>query len=144
MEKKYSVKGFEIAESKDKKIAKLRRVLFLLKNKIDDNYIDRAESFLGEIKHYDWEFEDAGNGCSRLIDKKTPEEQEHANNVYNYANKLEKDEWNEIWEIFKGQNTEEYEKYLEEHKSEYTQEQIDNGHVWNAFFDGSGLNGWWD
>lgn len=144
MEKNYSVKGYEVPESKDKKVAKLRRVLFLLKNKLDDNYIDRAESILGKIKYYEWEFEDIGNGRSRLIDKETPEEKEHAIKVYKLADRIEKDEWNEIWEIFKGQDSDDFKKYLEKHKSEYTQEQIDNGDVWNAFFDGTGLHSWWD
>lgn len=144
MEKTFSVQGYEVTISKNKKIEKMRRSLFLLKNKIDDNYVDRAEEVLGKIKQYDFEFEDVGNGCSRLVDKETPEERAHAQSVYAYSRKLETDEWIELWDIFKGQNNEDYKKYLEEHKSEFTQEQIDNGDVWYSWFDGSGLNSWWD
>jgi len=144
IEKNIRLYGNEVEESRNKKLAKMQRAMTLLKNHSEDNYIERAENVLGKLADHPWEFEDAGNGCSRLIDKDTPEEKEHSKKVFEYSHQLEKEEWNELWEIFKGQSIEDYEKYVEEHKSEFTQEQIDDNEIWNSYFDGSGMSGWWD
>lgn len=144
IEKNIRIHGNEVEESRNKKVAKMQRVLELLKNRSEDNYIERAEAVIGKLPNHPWEFEDAGNGCSRLIDKDTPEEKELASKVFEYSHKLENEEWNELWNILRGQNSEDYDKYKEEHKSEFTQEQIDDGEMYNAWFDGSGLNSWWD
>jgi hypothetical protein len=144
MEKNIRLHGNEVEHSRDKKVAKMQRVLELLKNDSDDNYIERAEEVLGKLPKWDWEFEDAGNGCSRLIDKDTPEEKEHSKKVFEYAHKLEEEEWNELWEILKGQNRADYDKFLEEHKAEYTEEDEINYEPYNDWSDGSGLKSWWD
>ena len=136
--------GMEVRQSRDKKIAKMQRALELLKNKMDDNYFDRAQDVLGKLPERIWEFEDVGNDCSRLIDNDTPEEKEQWRSVYDYARNLEETEWEELWQIFKGQTTSEYKEWEEKNKSEFTQEEIDNSEAYNKFFDGSGINGWWD
>lgn len=143
MEKNTRLHGNEVEESRNKKVAKMQRALELLKNKIDDNYIERAEDVIGKLPNRDWEFEDVGNGCSQLVDNDTPEEKELAKKVYDYSTKLETEEWNELWNIFKGQDNN-YDKYLEEHRSEFTQEQIDNGDVWTAYQTGDDMRTWWD
>ena len=56
----------------------------------------------------------------------------------------EEDEWDELWEIFRGQKSEDYIKWYEENKDKYTEEQIDNAESWMTFFNGSGLSSWWD
>ena len=137
-------KGLEVPYSRDKKIAKMQRALELLKNKIDDNYIDRAQDVLGKLPDHDWEFEDVGNGCSRLIDNDTPEEKEHSKKVFDYSTVLEETEWEELWQIFKGQTNSEYKEWKEKNESSFTQEEIDNAEAYNKFFDGSGMQGWWD
>ena len=43
LEKGMSTQGYEVPESRDPKVKALRRVLELLKNDREDNYIDRAE-----------------------------------------------------------------------------------------------------
>ena len=120
------------------------KALELLKNKIDDNYIDRAQDVLGKLPDHDWEFEDVGNGCSRLIDNDTPEEKEHSKKVFDYSTVLEETEWEELWQIFKGQTNSEYKEWKEKNESSFTQEEIDNAEAYNKFFDGSGMQGWWD
>jgi hypothetical protein len=144
MEKNLRLHGNEVEESRNKKVAKIQRALELLKNNADDNYIERAEEVLGKLPEWDWEFEDAGNGCSRLVDKDTPEEKEHSKKVFDYARKLEQEEWNELWEIFKGQDNSEYEKYFQENKSKYTDEDEIDYKPYNDWFNGSGMNSWWD
>ena len=49
-EKGMSTKGYEVPESREPKVKSMRRVLELLKNNREDNYIARAEQELGEIK----------------------------------------------------------------------------------------------
>lgn len=136
--------GMEVRQSRDKKIAKMQRALELLKNKMNDTYFDRAQEVLGKLPDRDWKFEDIGNGCSRLIDNDTPEEKEQWKSVYDYARNLEETEWEELWQIFKGQTNLDYKEWEEKNKGEFTQEEIDNANGYYKFFDGSGLNGWWD
>ena len=145
MEKNFSVKGYEVAASKDKKVAKMRRALELIKNHMDGNQIERVEEVLGKLPDLKWEFEDAGNGCSRLVDENlSDEEKDHRKKVYDCSDMLEDAEWSELWNILRGQTDAEYKKYVEEHTSEYTQDQIDNGDLYEKYWNGSGMNSWWD
>ncbi len=136
--------GHETPVSRDKKIAKMQRVLVLLKNELDDNYSDRAQEILGKLPDRPWEFEDAGNGCSRLVDNETPEDKVQWRKVYDYSRKLEEDEWEELWTILKGQKHSDYEEYLKEHASEFTQEELDSIDPYDKYFDGSNMKTWWD
>jgi hypothetical protein len=115
--------GLEVRQSRDKKIQKMQRLMELLKNRIDDIYIEKAEKELGSLIMYDWEFEDIGNGCSRLIDKETHEEKEHNNKVFKRSREIEETEWEELWEILKGT------KYSKQYGEEY---------------DGGDIRNWWD
>ena len=47
MEKEISVKGIEEDVSRNKKVAKMQRAIQLLKNRLDDNYVEQAEEKLG-------------------------------------------------------------------------------------------------
>jgi hypothetical protein len=49
--------GIEEDVSRGKKVAKIKRALELLKHKLDDDYIKRAELELGEINHSEFQFE---------------------------------------------------------------------------------------
>jgi hypothetical protein len=121
MEKGMSEKGIEVAETRNIKLIKMRRVLELLKHKLDDDYIERAEAELGKINHSEFEFEKTEEGNYRLIDNDTPAEKKHAGKVYKRARVIEDKEWKELWDIFKGKKFTTWEK-----------------------FDGSDLRGWWD
>jgi len=145
--------GMEVRESRDKKIQKMQRALKLMKNKIDDNYIDRAELVVGELIHYDWEFEPVPDqpGYSRLVDKETPEEKEHNRKVYTYSTKLEEDEWAELWGIYKGKDYNELKRLSDEIVAKGESEGLDyeqlsklTDELHDGWFDGSGLNSWWD
>jgi hypothetical protein len=121
MEKGMSEKGIEVAETRNVKLIKMRRALELLKHKLDDDYIQRAELELGAINHSEFEFEKTEDGNYRLIDNDTEEDKKHARKVYKRARVIEDKEWKELWDIFKGRKFTTWEKY-----------------------DGSDLRGWWD
>jgi hypothetical protein len=123
-------RGNEVDGPRLKKVAAMRRVVELIKNYNEDNYIDMAEKELGELILHDWEFEYVPDkpDCSQLVDKDTPEEKEHNRKVFDRAREIEKQEWDELFVILKGQD---YTKFDED---------ID----WYEQFDGSGIKGWWD
>ncbi len=122
MEKGLSGRGIEVDSMRDKKTQKMRRALELLKHKLDDDYIERAEGELGSLNHTSFEFEKIeGSDSYRLVDNDTPAQKKHARKVYKRARVIEDTEWKELWDIFKGKKF----TTIEE-------------------FDGSDLRGWWD
>jgi hypothetical protein len=123
-------RGNEVDGPRLKKVAAMRRVVELIKNYNKDNYIDMAEKELGELILHDWEFEDVPDkpGFSQLVDNDTDEERVHNRKVFDRAREIEKQEWDELFVILKGQD---YTKFDED---------ID----WYEQFDGSGIKGWWD
>jgi hypothetical protein len=122
--------GIEIDGPRLKKVEKMRRSSQLIQNYINDSYSEMAESELGELILHDWEFEDVPDkpGFSRLVDKETPEEKEHNTKVFKRAYEIESQEWNELFEILKGQDVNKFDKDYD----------------WEKQFDGSGLKYWWD
>jgi hypothetical protein len=123
MEKGMSDKGMEVAETRNVKLIMMRRALELLKHKLDDDYIQRAEGELGELSRNPIEFEpvEGKEGLYSMVDNDTPAEKRHAKKVYKRARVIEEMEWKELWDIFKGKKFTTWEKY-----------------------DGSDLRGWWD
>lgn len=121
--------GIEVDSSRLKKVAKMRRVVQLIKN-YNESYIEMAEKELGELVMHDWEFKptDDNPDLFELVDKETPEEKDHNRKVFDRAREIEEQEWNELWEILKGQDYTKFDKDKDFHKQ----------------FDGSGLRGWWD
>ncbi len=114
--------GIEEDVSRGKKVAKIKRALELLKHKLDDDYVERAELELGELNRPPFEFEKIeGSDSYRLVDNDTPADKKHASKVYKRARVIEDKEWKELWDIFKGRKFTTWEKY-----------------------DGSDLRGWWD
>lgn len=141
MADKLEVDGIEVDSHRLKKVTKIRRVIQIIKSKIDGDYIGRAESELGEIKYKSLQYEKIeGLDLYQLVDNDTPEEKKHANKVYKRARAIEESEWKELWQIFEGQDYKEYSKFL---KSKTKEEQRNND-IWNEWFDGSGMRGWWD
>ena len=122
--------GHEVDESRLKKVAAMRRAIELIKNYNEDNYIDMAEKELGELMIRDWEFEPVPNkpGYSQLVDNDTDEEKKHNKKVFNRAREIEKQEWDELFVILKGQDYTKFDKDID----------------WDKQFDGSGIKGWWD
>jgi hypothetical protein len=122
--------GNEVDESRLKKVAAMRRVVELIKNYNEDNYINMAEKELGNLILHDWEFEPVPDkpDYSQLVDKDTPEEKEHNRKVLKRAREIGEQEWSELFVILKGQDYTKFDKDID----------------WNKQFDGSGLRGWWD
>jgi hypothetical protein len=122
--------GHEVDESRLKKVAAMRRAIELIKNYNEDNYIDMAEKELGELMIHDWEFEPVPYkpGYSQLVDNDTDEERVHNRKVFDRARELEKQEWDELFVILKGQDYTKFDKDID----------------WYEQFDGSGIKGWWD
>jgi len=132
--------GMEIRETRDKKVQKMQRAIQLLKSKIDDDYVDRAQLELGEIAWRPFEFEQTEDGNYKMIDNDTAAEKKHMTKVFAYARKLEEAEWKELWKIFEGQDYKDYQKITKK----LTPKEMQDMNVWNDWFDGSDLRGWWD
>jgi hypothetical protein len=137
--------GLEVRESREKKIQKMQRLLVLLDNKINDTYIELAEKELGyEMISKGFEFEEVeetestGKKLYRLADNETEEERELNRKIFDRARELEKEQWDEIWEILKGQDNTEYIDMIQQKDTNGKQKD------WNDWFDGSGIRGWWD
>jgi len=122
--------GYEVEESRLKKVQKMRRAAELYNNFMVDNFIDQAEAELGELVMRSMEFvpsEDNPN-LSVLVDNDTPEEKEHNRAIFKRSSEIEEEQWAELYTILKGQD---YSKFSK--KKDFNQQ-----------FDGSGLRGWWD
>ena len=134
--------GIEEDSSRMKKVQKINRALELIKHKLDDDYIERAELELGQLSNRPLEFEPVKGkeGFYSLVNNDTPSEKKRRNKIYVYANKLEGDEWKEIWKIFEGQDIKQFSKLLKTK----TKEEQKNSDVWGEWFDGSGMRRWWD
>jgi len=122
--------GFEIEETKNKKVEKIKRVIEIINSLNESNYINRAEEQLGELRGVEfWE------------DKEdTPEDKEHNKKVFDLSLKIEEDEWSELFVILKGQNHQDY-AWLMDYATEEEKMKTD---LWNKWFDGSGMKHWWD
>jgi hypothetical protein len=130
--------GIEEDVSRGKKVAKIKRAIQLLNNRLNDNYIDQAEKELGELYSNPWEFEPTEDGNYRLIDNDTKNETAHNKRIFKLASTIDDREWRELWNIFKGQSILDYKKHL---KTIPKEEQKDE---WNNWFNGSDMRGWWD
>jgi hypothetical protein len=145
LEKGLSKDGMEVPESREKKLKQIRRVLELLKHKLDDDYIERAERVLGQLplKPLEWE-EIEGTDSHRLIDNDTPAERKHMKKVFARARKVEKAEWVEMWSIISGLQTDEHWKdYIktEDYTKLNTEGKFEAQWKWS---DGSDMRTWWD
>jgi hypothetical protein len=132
--------GIEEDISRGKKVAKIKRAIQILKNINNDNYISMAEAELGELVMNDWEFEDAGNGCRKLVDKDTDDVKLHNRKVFDRTNILEEQEWKELWKIFEGQDMEVYRRF----EKTLTDDQKRKTDSYKQWLDGSDMRGWWD
>jgi hypothetical protein len=123
--------GMEIEGSRMKKVVKIKRVIELIDNIQNGNYLGRAEKELGELKNSDCLFDGRED---------TPEEEEHNRKVFELSHKLEEDEWKEMCSIIQGQDYNEYKKIYDKLTPE---EKVEEDH-WYKWYDGSGLKNWWD
>ena len=138
MEKELSVKGIEVPAHRDKKVAKIRRAIELLDNRLGDNFVEQAEKELGELHLKPMEWEPIENGNYQLIDNDTKEEREHNRRVFKLASTIDDKEWRELWNIFKGQSMLDFKKYTK------TLSKEEQETAWDNWFNGSDMRGWWD
>ncbi len=104
MVNRLELEGIEEDDSRMKKVGKIYRALELIKHKLDDDYVNRAEMELGEISYKPIRFEpvEGSDGLYSMVDDDTPEEKKHISEVFKRAKQIEETEWKELWEIFKG------------------------------------------
>jgi len=56
------------------------------------------------------------------------------------SDKIEEEEWKELWRIFEGQDYKEYHKIM---KRMNPVERMEKD-IWGDWYDGSGAKNWWD
>ena len=130
--------GKEIDLPRNKKIAKIRRAVELLNNYTEDSYIELAESELGKISENCFTFKETSDGS--LLMYGSPDEESHAKKVFARARDIEREQWDELWQIIKGQD---YAEYVNLYNSLSDEEKNDSDHYYK-WFDGSDLRGWWN
>lgn len=125
-------KGSEITEIRMKKVQKINRVIELIENIKQTNYIEQAEKELGELYNLGLTFEEVPDNTDlkRLVEDGDSEKNIHNDKVYKRAQQIEEEEWDELFNILKGPDMNEYGK-LKTPK-------------WDKWYDGSGMNHWWD
>jgi len=132
--------GHEVKITRLKKVEKIQRVIKIINDMRESTYIQRAENELGELILHDWEFETIENGYNQIIDKESPEEKEHNRRIYERAREIEQEDFNELWDILKGQN---YDEFHSTFKDLSEEEKMKHDH-WENWFNGSGIKNWWD
>lgn len=121
--------GNEVEKTRNKKVGKIKRAIYLLHRIRTDEYISDAEKELGELKNTDF--------FSR---EDTNEEREHNRKVFERATELENMEYEELWQILKGQDKKEFDEIYKN----LSDEEKKNYNHWENWFDGSGIKNWWD
>ena len=123
--------GMEIDSTRLKKVAKMRRAAELLQNFIEENFVEQAEAEIGGLimNPIEWKPSETHPDCYELVDNDTPEERKHNKSIFNRSREIEVEQWNELMEILKGQDVQKF-------KSKKM--------GWDEWYDGSGLQNWWD
>jgi len=137
MADRFETDGMEVDVSRMKKVAMMRRASELIKNVIEDNFIEKAEAELGELVSKEIRFEPAKDnpGYFSMIDDDTEEEKEHRRKVFERSREIEEEEWTELFKILRGQDWKEYQ----------TVKNIAGVETdWEDWFDGSGMKSWWN
>lgn len=118
-------KGIEVDSSRLKKVEKMRRASQIINNFLENNHLERVQKIYGEFSPIEWsDFPDVPH--TKVMSKTTDNDRK----ILDECQKLEDQEWEELWTIMKGQD---YKKYKNSKKPD-----------WDGWFDGSGMRGWWD
>jgi len=121
--------GMEENISKNKKIKKINQAIELIGNFRKDLYIKIAENQLNKKVSTNFKFVDINDDESELISMNTDQEELNNSEIFSLSQKIERTEWDRLFEILKGQDLSKYENSNEE---------------WNSWFNGSGIKNWWD
>jgi len=124
--------GHEVDESRLKKVAKMRRLSYLIDVCVKDEFIEEAEKELGfKYVYYPFEFEEVlGNDkLYTLKQNETPEDKENNSKLLNRSHEIQKEYWEELCAIIKGPDYDAMRASEED---------------WDKLYDGSDLRAWWD
>ena len=124
--------GHEVDESRMKKVAKMRRLSYLIDVCVKDEFIDEAEKELGfKYVYYPFEFEEVlGNDkLYELKQNETPEDKDNNSKLLNRSHEIQKEYWEELCAIIKGPDYDAMRASEED---------------WDKLYDGSDLRAWWD
>ena len=136
MARKTESRGWEIDKTRLKKVDKMFRAARILDNIVEHNYTEMAEKQLGEELKIDWDITEEGQ-----LKFTTSKKQEKINKkVRALADKLEEEEWKELWKTFQGQDHKDYIKLMKETDPLEAM----NKDIWGDWYDGSGAKNWWD
>ena len=135
------INDHEIEDTKNKKILQMNRVIQILDNIIDDNYIEMAEKESNkEIVYRGFEFIPIENSeYFEMKDDLTESESESNRTIYTLSNTIGENEWNELWDILKGKD---YESFIRTKEYDELSDE-DKEKTFNDIYDGSDLRGWW-
>jgi hypothetical protein len=129
---KIETRGHEVDESRMKKVAKMKRLSYLIDVCVNDSFIQEAEKELGiEMILHEWEFVpiEGREDSYELLDKDTPEEKEHNGKILKRSHQIQKEYWEELCYIIKGPD---YDAIRESDKDFY------------EALDGTDIRSWWD
>jgi len=124
--------GHEVDESRLKKVAKMRRLSYLIDVCVNDTIIEEAEKELGfEYVYYPFEFEEISGSedLYQLKQNENPTDKENNSKILKRSHQIQKEYWEELCAIIKGPD------YDELRNSE---------EGWDEKYDGSDLRAWWD
>ena len=99
-------------------------------------YEDQEEETEDQIKIIEVEVPDKVTPIS----VETKEETAHNVKVFKLASPIDDREWSELWNIFKGQSILDFKKHLKT----IPKEEQKTRDVWNEWYNGSDMRGWWD
>jgi hypothetical protein len=129
---KIETRGHEVDESRMKKVAKMKRLSYLIDVCVNDSFIQEAEKELGiEMILHEWEFVpvEGREDSYELLDKDTPEEKEHNGKILKRSHQIQKEYWEELCYIIKGPD---YDAIRGSEEDFY------------EALDGTDIRGWWD
>lgn len=123
--------GIEESISKGKKIAAMRRAIELLQIIEEHEYLELAEKELGHefVSKVKFIPAELGSTSYSLIDAASPEEQITNRKIIDRSHEIEKEAWEELWGILKG--NQDYSKFKKNRD-------------WTEQFNGTDMRGWWD
>ena len=129
---KIETRGHEVDESRMKKVAKMKRLSYLIDVCVHDTFIEEAEKELGiKMILHEWEFVpvEGREDSYELLDKDTPEEKEHNGKILKRSHQIQKEYWEELCYIIKG--------------PDYDAIRGSDEDFYEAL-DGTDIRGWWD
>ena len=129
--------GNEVDGPRLKKVAKIKRAIEILKRQSNDDYIELAEQTLGQTVDLSY-----GIFGDKEEDDQPESIKEMNSKIYTLSSELEEKEWKELWTIFNGQEHSHYVMLLDKAKSQNVDLKTED--LWDKWFDGSGMKGWWD